>query len=281
MKILQFIFLFIILLTQFCFGQEAGQKFSVDFSEIKGELTLKDLFKKDFGRYDGYEIDLFENEAVNFVVYTNYFNPSLAFVDPKREIYKQNVGAGKGYANIITTVPTSGTWILYVIGDESSTGSYLLQTAIAEPNALTLSDDADFCATLDFLLAHANAYFFLLENPVLQKQQLVKLNNSTDAYFDEETGSYNATYYDGNDLKKAEALFKSISEKIKTCIGKNWTEKYSNWQKVENYKVKSITFTEKVKEKPRFITVSIYDFAGSGQNIQSLFKVEVSINRKQ
>lgn len=280
MKALKFVFVFMILLTRLDLAQEKQQKFQVDFNEIKGELTSKDLFKKDFGRYDGYEIELFEGEAVNFVVYSKEFQPGLAFVNPKGEIFQQSAANNKSYANIITTIPTSGSWILYVIGNEKSSGSYTLQTAIAEPAALSLNSSADFCVTLDFLLAHSNAYFFLLENPAFAKKQLVKLNDAIDAFIDEEDGSYNATYYDGNELSEAEAAFKNISEKVKGCTGKNWQMKSSNWKRVEDYKEKSVTFTEKRNEKTRYITVAIYDFAGADQNLRMRFSVVAKINRR-
>ena len=181
------------------YSQVNKQQFQVDFNEIQGELTSKDLYKKDFGRYHGYEIELYEGEAINFVVYTKNFQPSIAFVNPNGEIYQQSSRNDKGYANIVTIVPKSGNWVLYVIGDQSSRGSYTLQSAIAEPNSLSLDKDADFCITLNFLLAHSNAYFFLLENS-LSGKQLVKMNGAVDSFLDEESGSYNAVFYDGNDI---------------------------------------------------------------------------------
>jgi len=280
MKLFNTSLILIIIFASFINGQNKQQKFQVDFNEIKGELTLKDQFKKDFGRYDGYQIELYEGEAVNFIVYSNNFQPSLAFVNPKGEVYKQSSVNDKNYANIVTTVPASGEWVLYVVGNEKTVGSYTLQTAIAEPNALSLPINSDFCTTLDFLFSHANAYFFLLENPAIIKQQLVKLNESFDAYIDEEDGSYNAAYYDGNDLLKAEQSFKNISDKIKMCLDKDWQYKIENWKKVEDYKAKSITLTEKTNDKPRHVMIAIYDFSGSNQNNRNRFSVVVEINRK-
>ncbi|MEW6702658.1 MAG: hypothetical protein AB1298_08050 [Bacteroidota bacterium] len=278
MKILKFVFM--IFLTQLIHAQEKQQKFQVDFNEIKGELTSKDLFKKDFGRYDGYEIELFEGEAVNFVAYSKEFQPALAFVNPKGAIFQHSTANNKNFASIITTISASGVWILYVIGDEKSSGSYTLQTAIAEPAALSLSSDADFCVTLDFLLAHSSAYFLLLENLALTERKLVKLNDAVDAFIDDEDGSYNASYYDGNELSEADAVFKNISEKIKSCTGKNWQMKSASWNKVEDYREKSVTFTEKSSVKTRYITIAAYDFAGAAQKFKNRFSVEVKINRK-
>jgi len=280
MKVRKYVFVLMIIISQINYAQEKPKKIQVDFNEIKGELTTKDLYKKDFGRYDGYEIELYEGEAVNFVVYTQKFQPSLALVNSKGEIFKQSDRNDKGYGNIVTKIPTSGKYVLYVIGSENSLGTYILQTAIAEPNALSLDSTSDFCNTLDFLLAHSIAYFFLLENPNLATQQLAKLNDAVDAFIDEEDGSYNAAFYNGNELQKAEALFKSITDKIKLCVGKEWLMKSSNWLTVEDYKVKSAAFTENVKDKPRYIVVELFDYTGSNQKYKNNYSVEVKINRK-
>lgn len=280
MKVLQYVFVFIIIISQVHYAQEKSKKIQVDFNEIKGELIAKDLYKKDFGRYDGYEIELFEGEAVNFVVYTQKFQPSLALVNSKGEIFKQSDRNDKGYGNIVTTITISGKYVLYVIGSESSLGNYILQTAIAEPNALSLDSTSDFCATLDFLLAHSIAYFFLLENPNLATQQLVKLNYAVDAFIDEEDGSYNATFYSGNELQKADPAFKNIVDKIKLCLSNDWKMKISEWQRTEDYKEKLITFTENIKERPRYIVVGLFDYTGSNQKYKNRYSVEVEINRK-
>ncbi len=279
MKVLQTTFVLIIFFFLNSLAQEKQQKFQVDFNEIKGELTSKDLYKKDFGRYDGFEIELFPGEAVNFVVYSKNFQPSIALVNSKGEIFKQSSKNDKGYANIISEIPTGGNWVLYVIGDEKATGSYTLQTAIAEPNSLSLESSADFCTTLDFLLSHAKAYFFLLENPSISRQELVKLNGAIDAYIDEESGSYKATFENDNEKTKVDAMFNNISDKIKSCLGSNWQITSTDWQKSEDFKEKTKTFTEKNNNKPRYVKVAVYDYADSKHKTDYRFSVDVEINR--
>jgi len=256
------------------------QQFQVDFNEIQGELTSKDLYKKDFGRYHGYEIELYEGEAINFVVYTKNFQPSIAFVNPNGEIYQQSSRNDKGYANIVTIVPKSGNWVLYVIGDQSSRGGYTLQSAIAEPNSLSLDKDADFCITLNFLLAHSNAYFFLLENS-LSGKQLVKMNGAVDSFLDEENGSYNAIFYDGNEKDKAEIEFKNVWTKIKSCVDTKWQENISDWQKVGDYKEKKMIFTEQVENKARIIIITIQDNENTKQKNKNRFNVFIEIKRER
>lgn len=280
MNKLSSIIVLLLLLSQCIPAQSKGQKFQVDFNEIKGELTSKDLFKKDFGRYDGYNIELFEGEAVNFVAYSKNFQPSIALVNSKGDIFKQSVRNDKGYANIVTEIPTKGHYILYVIGDEKATGNYTLQTAVADRNALSLSNNMDFCTSLDFLLSHATAYFFLLENPEFTKGPLIKPNGAIDAYIDEEAGSYNATFYTDNNAANAETVFKSIAEKVKDCLGTDWQITFANWQKNEDYREKSRTYTEKVKNSPRYIEIVMVDYTNSIEKYENNYSVVVEINRK-
>ncbi|MCX6167887.1 MAG: hypothetical protein NTX65_00985 [Ignavibacteriales bacterium] len=280
MKINRMIFVLIIFFFLNSYAQENQHKFQVDFNEIKGELNSKDLYKKDFGKYDGYKIELFKGEAVNFVAYSKNFQPSIALVDSKGEIFKQSTKNDKGLANIVSEIPSDGNWVLYVIGDEKALGTYTLQTAIAEPNALYLDSTSDFCTTLDFLLSHAKAYFFLLENPNISRQELVRLNEAKDAYIDEESGSYKATFENDNEITRADAVFNNTFDKIKLCLGDNWQLNSTNWQKAEDYKEKSKTFIEKNSTKPRYVKVTLYDYADSKQKFEYRFTVDVEINRK-
>jgi len=261
-------------------AQKQNQKFQVDYNEIKGELTQKDSYKKDFGRYDGFKIELFEGEAVNFVAYSTSFQPSIALVNPKGEIFKQSDPNDKGYANIVSIIPSSGNWVLYVIGDEKAAGSYIIQNAIAEPNSISLNNPANMCITLEFLLAHANAYFFLLESPLLSKQSLIKLNDAVDSFI-EEDGSYHSIFYDGNDYQKAETVFNNITEQIKSCVGNDWQLESTKWEKIEKVKTKSVGFNEKINDKKRFITISFYDFSGSGQQFGNKYNIDVEINKRK
>lgn len=263
------------------FAQQNTPKFQVDYNEINGQLTSKDQFKKDFGRYKGFEIELYEGEIVNFVVFSKNFQPGIALVNPRGEIFKQNSGTGNGYANVITPIPASGNWIVYVVGKENSSGKYQMQISIAEPNAMALDSTADFCTSLEFLLAHSNAYFYLLENAIEKKSSRLWLKDAADEFFDEDDESYNAHYYSGDDESKAEKVFKEMSNKISGCLGKGWTDKSESRKKTEDYKEKSVIFTEKVNDKPRYVKVSIYDMQGSKQKYQNRFEVYIQVNRKR
>ncbi len=281
MKVLRLLIVVFMILTQVVYPQDQQSKFQVDYSEINGRLTGKDQVKKDFGRYKGFEIELYAGEDVNFLVYSTEFQPSLALVNPQGEITNQSSGEGKGYANILTTIPSSGNWILYVISPHNATGKYLLRNSIAEPNSLTLPDNSDFCTTLDFILSHAKAYFVLMENSINTNQRIIKLNGAVDQFFDENDGSYNALFYNGDKIEEADAAFSKLGADIQNCIGKNWNIKSTGWTKIDDFKEKSLTLTEKGADKPRFITIAAYDFQGSKRRLTNRFNVEVQINKKQ
>jgi len=268
-------FLFILFLNISLFAQ-----FDVEFNKIEGKLEKSDKYQKNFGRYDGYEIQLYEGEAVNFLVYSDKFLPRLVLVNPEGKIYKEAMTEKMNIATIIAKIPASGDWILYVVGDSASTGNYTLQLAVASSNSVTLSQYSDFCTTLNFLLAHSKAYFLLFDTPVNSKQSFVKLNGSVDAFIDENDGSYIAKFYEGNDLKEAEKIFQEITTSIKNCLNKNWKVQSKNWQKNDDYKIKGNLIYETQNDVERYIQISLIDFKNSRQKFIGDYVVQVEINRK-
>lgn len=271
---------FITLVLLFFYVGVNYAQFEVDFNETKGALTKSDKFKAEFGRYDGYKIPLYAGEAVNFVVYSEKFIPRIAFVSPKGNVYRQSEGTGN-IASIITTIPEEGEWVLYVIGDSEALGEYTFQYAIAASNSLMLPKDSGFCTSLNFILAHSKAYFLLLENPYDSQQPFIKLNNAKDAFVDDADGSYTAVFLETDNFKEAENVHKKLADDIAKCLDKNWNTKTDNWQNFDDYKVKYVGFTEKVKEKERFIKVLLLDLKGSKHKFLNDYVVQVVINRNQ
>jgi len=273
-KILLFLILSISIVDT---AQDKQQKFQIDFNEIKGNLTSSDLMKKDLGRYHGFEIELYKDESVNFAVYSKKFQPGLALINSNGEVFKQSMGNSNGFANLTALVPSSGSWIIYVIGNEKALGEFMLQTAIAEPNALILDKNADFCTTLDFLLSHANAYFLLMGNQSDKNHDVVKLDNAIDAYLDDNNNSYDATLYNDANSVKAELFFKSESEKIIACLGIGWKTKSTNWTIIDDYKMESVEIIEQKNERPRYIIIAINDLEGSKRKTSKRFVVKIEI----
>jgi hypothetical protein len=258
-------------------AQDKQQKFQIDFNELKGSLTSKDLIKKDFGRYHGFAIELFEGESFYFVVYSKKFQPQLALINSKGEVFKQSTDNSTGFAYLQGSVPSSGDCVLYVLGNEKALGEFTLHTAIAEPNAIVLDKNADFCTSLDFLLSHANAYFLLLGNQANKNHDIVNLDNAIDAYLDEDNNSYDATLYASTSSEQAEMYFKSELGKISACLGNNWKSKTNNWEKIEDYKIKSLELIEEKTDRPRYVIIAINDLAGSKRQTSKRFVVKVEI----
>lgn len=268
--------IFIVILI-LCF-QNLFAQFAVEFNEVKGTLNSSDKFKSGFGRYDGYEIALYKGEAVNFVVYSDKFQPRLAFVSQKGEVYKQSYADQNNVASLIASVPEEGEWILYVIGDSSASGSYTFQYALASANSVTLPAEADFCTRIKFIAEHAKAYFLLFENSFDSQQPFVKLEGSLDTFLDED-GSYNSVLYEGDNLKEAEKIVRELSSNISRCLGKSWQKKTLQWSNEEDYKVKSEIFSVS-EEKPREIKINLLDLKNSQQKFTGDYKVILSIYRR-
>jgi len=55
----------------------------------------------------------------------------------------------------------------------------------------------------------------------------------------------------------------------------------TKWEKIEKVKTKSVGFNEKINDKKRFITISFYDFSGSGQQFGNKYNIDVEINKRK
>jgi hypothetical protein len=269
------VFICILLFSVKNFGQ-----YDVEFNEVNGSIEKADEYKKDLGRYDGYTIPLFKGEAVNFVVYSEKFSPKIFFVNPHGEVLNQSFGTQANIASIYTTANEDGDWILYVVGDSLTQGDYVFQSAIASKNSLELSANADFCTTFNFVTAHAKAFFLLMGNIGESQNSIVKLKNSIDSYIDNSNGAYTAKMYEGNSIEEAEKVYKEYSEKVGECLGKSWKKKSESWVNVDDYKVKSVLYSEPVKEKERIVLVSLQNLTKSKQKFTGNYVVQIMINKK-
>lgn len=271
--------IFVLLFVFYNSGIYAQQKFHVEYNQIKGKLTATDKYKKDFGRYHGYEIPLYEGDGVIFIAYSEDFKPSLALVTPNGTVFRQNKNKKNDFVQINTTIPASGTWILFVIGDSSSSGNYELQYGFADKNSLSPGKHPDFCTALDFVLEHANAYFLLLDNPVDSRKTKIEFPGALDVFFDDTNGTYTLTFYQGNDLKQAQSVYAKHNSLVKKCLAQNFSVDSSKQDKTEEYKNTYVLFTEKTNQKPRMVKVDFYDFRISKTPQPVNFLVDISVGR--
>ncbi|MEW6195634.1 MAG: hypothetical protein AB1521_10815 [Bacteroidota bacterium] len=254
-------------------------QYNIEFNETKGSLDLTDKYKLDFGRYDGYEISFYQGEAVNLIVQSDSFLPKLFFVSPKGEIFKQSADSRSNIASIISKIPESGNWLLYIVGDSSSIGGYTFQYAFASANSLRYQGDSTFCSILHYLTAHSKAYFLLLENSYDPDYQLIKFPKSIDSFLDEETGNYISQVYGGNDFAEAKNKFDYQCDEIKRCLDGNWKQNNIDWYMEKDYKISETLFVETSNEIGRVVLVRFFDFRNSREKFLDDFVINVELAR--
>ena len=219
-------FLFIIMLMPFI-NVVAQTQFNIDYNEMKGELTQSDKYKKDFGKYHGYELPLYEGETANFALFSNEFNAKLILVNPEGKVYKQSTDPANGFTSIITQIPASGDWILYVVGDKKDEGKFILRYAFAEANSMNIPANMDFCSVINFLVAHANAHFMMLQGNETSKDGFPKLPGTKEAFIDAEKGGYVNIIFSGKE-RTIKQNFEEYSGLLKNCL--------PDWKVVKNDK---------------------------------------------
>ena len=251
-----------------------AQEFYVDYQKIEGELSTKDLYRDNFGRYDGFKMPMNKGERVHFILYSSSFSPTLVVVTPQDKKYQQASARGEDFVTLGFKVPESGEWVLYVLGDSISRGEYILQTAFADSASLFLNERADFCTGLKYLIAHSNAYF-IFPQTVPSNRQVYQIQGSFDAFINGDDPSYNASFYQGNDNAEADKVFKDITGKIDNCVQKTWKKKIENTKSGEV--VNTITWTEQVKNNPRVIRLTYSDLAANDEQTEYLERYSVDM----
>lgn len=253
-----------------------AQQFNVEYQKIEGDLTSRDLLKDNFGRYDGYSMPMIENEAAYFIVYAEDFSPSLVLINPKNELYQQVSAKGEDYISMGILVPESGDWILYVVGDSTARGSYLLQYAFADSTSLFLNSDAEFCTGINYLLAHSNAYFLFPQTFPTEKP-IFKFKNSVDAFINGDDASYNSVCYEGDKKVDAEKKYNDMIENVTSCIPKNWKQKKGSETIDGTGTEKYVTWSEPVNNNPRSIKVALVEYSEENSSTEYLNKYSVDL----
>lgn len=270
-----------IILILFSLNISLLSQYEIEFNESKGNLTLTDKYKSGFGRYDGYEITLYQNEAVNFIVHSSSFEPKLFFVSPDGNIFKQSSSEQSNITSIISSIPVSGDWLLYVVGDSASVGEYTLQSAFASSNAVSYVGDSSFCSILSFITAHSKAYFLLFENSFDSKNSFISFTNSIDSYLDEESGFYTSKMFENDNLNSAEISFNQYSDEVQKCLNGNWTTKMFDWYSEKDFRIKEFQFAEETTEIERYVKIKLYDFKNSREKFLFNYVVNIEIGRRK
>lgn len=228
-------------LSSFAFAQS---QYNVEYNEVKGSLKSSDKYKKDFGKYHGFELPLYEGEKANFAVFSSDFNARLVLVDPKGKVYKQSGEARDGMVSVLTEIPISGDWILYVVGGKNDTGEFALRYAFAASNSINISSNMDFCSSLNFLIAHAAAHFMMLPVEQLNGSGMEIIGKNGKIDVNEEEGSLSIVIYEGADESSAKRSFLDLLSRIDNCIGDWKSSDIKAMGKDINEKLTGKIFTE-------------------------------------
>lgn len=198
-------------------------KFTVEQFTIDGELTMEDIFQPDFGKFDPYEFYLNQGDRIRIEL-TAAFPPMLVIVSPSEQskiLYPEN---GNPTAIFDSEIRESGTWFVYVVGDSADTGAYQIFARYAAKDFITLEPNQDFCKNIDYIVTHARADFFFLQNRDIQKspegwESNTLINGAKSAMVIEEgKNKYSALMYRGDLKEEAELVYNYLSEKIKNCL---------------------------------------------------------------
>lgn len=218
------------------------EQFEFDFQQIAGELTNEDLFKETIGRYDGFEIPLYKGEVVNFLLYSEEFNPVLILAAPDGNTFRQSIGEKYNFAKISVKIPAEGDYYLYVVGGRNGLGRYYLQNAIGPETAFQLPHKSGFCDKLFYILSHARASFQMLGG---DGKSEVSLDGSQRNYLNSDDGSYHTVFYEGKNSEEAEKIYSSLIKQIDDCLDDNW--KFNSVVPIEegNYLIQDKIFVGK------------------------------------
>jgi hypothetical protein len=275
----KFICVFALLLLLMNVRIQAQSEFQVEFYKSKGELQKSDLYKKDFGRYKGFEIPANKGEAGSFVVYSPKFKPSLILTDEKGNVIKQVPGRDEHTAILSAMFPKSGNYVLFMVADSAARGEYDFHYGFASENSLSLTMGADFKKGIDYLLEHAKAYYLFFENAVEGKNSFYKIEHSTEVNIGAD-GSYNAVFYKGNELDAAQNIFWELTAKLSTSFDSNWKKELSEWQQNKNIREKCLLFTEKPGGEGRTVKVSMFDFSKARDAYNFSYGVSLIISKE-
>lgn len=264
--------LIILFCTPFLFSQENNY---VEFSSDKGRLTITDDQKAEFGRYDGFELNLNAGENLYFMAFSEEFPPIVAVADSLGKVLAEDFGNDDGLVSINTIIKKSGTYFLYILNRTNSLGNYLFQYAITSSNMLKYNGK-DFCNLSDFLLKHSKAYFVFLQDP---KSQLLNSQQFLDAYLDEENVSVNLRLNESDNFKEIETKLKTVLADLKKCGLSNWKESKKKNMDNSEFDESKIILTENVKTNPRTVELTLFDYSKLNDNSTKKYILELSFSK--
>jgi len=205
-------------------------QFNTDVIILSGELTEDDIFEKDFGRFDAYELQLEEGGYIEIHLQAEFF-PLLTIVAPSNQYELAFPSNNKPELIFDIDIDETGYWYLYVSGDSLDRGKHRIQIDYVLSNTTYLPAEANLCTILNFISAHSKTDFFYFNNKKLN------LNKDTWNQLERRIGLCDSVYIEEKKLNTyyhvvfidsaGRDLFNKISNRVDFCLSANWNKNIS------------------------------------------------------
>jgi len=190
---------------------------------LEGELTEDDVFEKDFGRFDAYELPLEEGDILQMRLNASFF-PLMIISAPSSE-YKMAFPEDNNSEVIYKQeIDETGLWYIYIAGDSSDFGEHNLELCYISRDTKVIPIDADFGILVNFFLAHsATNFFYLKDNDCSIK------SGEWDVELDSHEKYNSATIVTKNEIsvlslyfESEKGLFEELTSNLKDNFNKAW-----------------------------------------------------------
>jgi len=276
--------LFLLLSFSFLYSQELRvQHFSID-----GELTLDDPISQDMGRISAAVKLNFSKGDYFSSKLTADFVPLLVLVAPSGEYKICYPDQETIEAKFDGRIDETGEWLLYIVGDTTDTGSYLLENKYASADAMNFDTNNDYCQNINLLLEHLEADFYFLKGVSLDESNVEYKSKVSFPGVEEATifghGDewFKAVLFSGDQKSYAENIFSSTESSITDCLGKDWAASRKSWANImgaEGSRQKVTIFSAK-DGSGRYLKLSILENFND-ENGSKPYSVEVMINKER
>ena len=222
-------FIFLIFAMSFTtFSQQ--KKFSTHSTTLKGELTKEDIYEKDFGRFDAYELQMEDGDFIIMKLNASFF-PLMTVVSPSSEYQIAFPLDSNPEVVFKQEIAESGLWQIYIAGDSTDFGEHSLKLCYVSQDTRNLPADTDYCTLVHFFLAHSETNFFYF------REENCELNDGTKKLKMNSQGLFESGEIVTKDeiskltivMNENDSTFQNISEELKGCLKKDW-----NIRKSEN-----------------------------------------------
>ena len=227
-------------------------KFETHTSTLSGELTEDDIYEKDFGRFDAYELQLEEGDFLIMKLNASFF-PLLTVVSPSSEYQIAFPSDSSPEVIFQQDIDESGLWQIYIAGDSTDFGKHALKLCYVSENTRTLPPNSDYCTLVEFFLAHSKTNFFYFRNKdgkIKNGKSELKINLQNLFDSGEVAARDDVSKVTLHKEETGDNTFENISQNLKMCLKRRWNMRsYDN--RIEFKEIEGLrrVILEKVKDK--------------------------------